>query len=87
MRWRPALALGIPMNTCGLMELIALHVGLELGVIWPTLFSMLVIMAIVTTFATTPVLAAVRAFIAALGSYSATVVTSTCSGSCQPSAR
>jgi Kef-type K+ transport system membrane component KefB len=38
------------------MELIVLNVGLDLGVISPTLFTMLVIMAIVTTMATTPVL-------------------------------
>jgi Kef-type K+ transport system membrane component KefB len=60
MRWRPAMALGILMNTRGLMELIVLNVGLELGVISPTLFAMLVIMAVVTTFVTTPVLDRLR---------------------------
>ena len=49
-------ALGILMNTRGLMELIVLNIGLELGVISPTLFAMMVIMALVTTIATTPVL-------------------------------
>ena len=49
-------ALGILMNTRGLMELIVLNIGLELGVISPTLFAMMVIMALVTTMATTPVL-------------------------------
>ena len=44
------------MNTRGLMELIVLNIGLELGVISPTLFAMMVIMALVTTMATTPVL-------------------------------
>ncbi len=44
------------MNTRGLMELIVLNVGLDLGVISPTLFAMLVVMALVTTFATTPLL-------------------------------
>ena len=44
------------MNTRGLMELIVLNIGLELGVISPTLFAMMVIMALVTTIATTPVL-------------------------------
>ena len=44
------------MNTRGLMELIVLNVGLDLGVISPTLFAMLVLMALVTTMATTPVL-------------------------------
>jgi Kef-type K+ transport system membrane component KefB len=57
--WRDASALGILMNTRGLMELIVLNIGLELGVISPTLFAMLVLMAIVTTFATTPILAAI----------------------------
>ena len=54
--WRQASALGIVMNTRGLMELIVLNVGLDLGVISPTLFAMLVIMALVTTLATTPLL-------------------------------
>lgn len=40
----------------GLMELIVLNIGLDLGVISPTLFTMLVVMALVTTLATTPVL-------------------------------
>lgn len=56
LNWREAASLGILMNTRGLMELIVLNVGLDLGVLSPTLFAMLVIMAIVTTVATTPVL-------------------------------
>jgi Kef-type K+ transport system membrane component KefB len=54
--WQTATSLAILMNTRGLMELIVLNVGLDLGVISPTLFTMLVIMAIVTTMMTTPVL-------------------------------
>ena len=54
--WRKAASLGILMNTRGLMELIVLNVGLDLGVISPTLFTMLVVMALVTTMATTPIL-------------------------------
>jgi Kef-type K+ transport system membrane component KefB len=54
--WQMSASLAILMNTRGLMELIVLNVGLDLGVISPTLFTMLVIMAIVTTMATTPVL-------------------------------
>lgn len=54
--WRDAGALGILMNTRGLMELIVLNVGLDLGVISPRLFTMLVIMALVATFATAPIL-------------------------------
>jgi Kef-type K+ transport system membrane component KefB len=53
---RQSMSLGVLMNTRGLMELIVLNVGLELGVISPKLFTMLVIMALVTTMATTPVL-------------------------------
>ncbi len=54
--WRDAAGLGVLMNTRGLMELIVLNVGLDLGVISPTLFTMLVVMALVTTVATTPIL-------------------------------
>lgn len=43
-------------NTRGLMELVVLNIGLDLGVISPKLFAMMVIMALVTTFATTPLL-------------------------------
>jgi len=51
-----ASALGWLMNTRGLTELIVLNIGLELGVISPLLFTMLVIMALVTTFMTSPLL-------------------------------
>ena len=44
------------MNTRGLMELIVLNVGLDLGVLSPILFTMFVFMAVVTTLATTPIL-------------------------------
>lgn len=54
--WREASALGVLMNTRGLMELIILNIGLDLGVISPALFAMLVIMALVTTFITSPAL-------------------------------
>jgi Kef-type K+ transport system membrane component KefB len=53
---RDAASLGILMNTRGLMELIVLNLGLDLGLISPTLFAMLVLMAVVTTLATTPIL-------------------------------
>jgi Kef-type K+ transport system membrane component KefB len=45
------------MNTRGLMELIVLNVGLDMHVLSPTLFAMMVLMALVTTFATSPVFA------------------------------
>jgi Kef-type K+ transport system membrane component KefB len=54
--WRDAAALGILMNTRGLVELIVLNVGLDLKVLSPTLFAMLVIMAVVTTVMTSPIL-------------------------------
>lgn len=54
--WRHATGLGVLMNTRGLMEVIVLNVGLDLGVISPTLFTMLVIMALVTTMMTAPLL-------------------------------
>jgi len=56
LHWREAGAVGILMNTRGLMELIVLNIGLDLKVISPTLFTMMVIMALVTTFMTTPLL-------------------------------
>jgi Kef-type K+ transport system membrane component KefB len=54
--WRMAASLGILMNTRGLMELIVLNVGRDLEVISGTLFTMMVLMALVTTMATTPIL-------------------------------
>lgn len=56
---RQAAGLGVLMNTRGLMQLIVLNVGLDLGVISPMLFTMMVIMALVTTIATTPVFRAI----------------------------
>jgi Kef-type K+ transport system membrane component KefB len=58
-RWRESAGLGILMNTRGLMELVILNIGLDIGVISPALFSMMVLMALVTTFMTTPLLEAV----------------------------
>jgi Kef-type K+ transport system membrane component KefB len=54
--WRAAAAVGSLMNTRGLMELIVLNIGLDLGVISATLFAMMVVMALVTTMATAPAL-------------------------------
>lgn len=56
LRWGDAAALGVLMNTRGLMELVVLNVGLDLGIIPPALFTMMVLMAIVTTAATAPLL-------------------------------
>lgn len=54
--WRDAAGIGILMNTRGLMELVILNIGLDIGVISPVVFSMMVLMALVTTFMTTPLL-------------------------------
>lgn len=56
MKGRTSAALGVLMNTRGLMELIVLNIGLDLGVISPTLYAMMVLMALTTTLAATPVL-------------------------------
>ncbi|MDC0744437.1 cation:proton antiporter domain-containing protein [Polyangium mundeleinium] len=60
--WRESSAIGILMNTRGLMELVVLNIGLDLGVISPTLFTMMVLMALFTTFITTPLLQYVYPF-------------------------
>ncbi|MBK8900198.1 MAG: cation:proton antiporter [Anaerolineaceae bacterium] len=54
--WREAGALGILMNTRGLMELVVLNIGLDIGILSPTLFTMMVLMALITTFMTSPML-------------------------------
>lgn len=54
--WKESLTLGTLMNTRGLVELIVLNIGLDLGVISPTFFAMLVIMAVVTTMMAPPLL-------------------------------
>ncbi|MFJ6367552.1 cation:proton antiporter [Streptomyces virginiae] len=59
--WREALSIGALMNCRGLTELVVLNVGLELGVIGPQLFTMLVLMALVTTAITSPALTRLRA--------------------------
>ena len=58
--WRNSAALGILMNTRGLMELVVLNIGLDLGIISPILFAMMVLMALITTLATTPILCCLR---------------------------
>ena len=52
---RTALAVGTLMNSRGLMELIIINIGLQRGIIHPPLFSMMVLMAIVTTLMATPI--------------------------------
>ena len=60
--WREAATVGALMNTRGLMELVILNVGLEIGVISPALFTMMVLMAIVTTAMTAPLLESPQPF-------------------------
>lgn len=54
--WKDSFILGALLNTRGLMELIVLNIGYDLGVLNPQIFSMMVLMALVTTFMTGPVL-------------------------------
>jgi len=54
--WSDSFAIGALMNTRGLMELIVLNIGYDLGVLSPTIFTMMVLMALVTTFMTCPAL-------------------------------
>jgi len=56
MSWREASTIGLLMNTRGLMELVVLNIGLDIGVISPALFTMLVLMALISTFSATPLI-------------------------------
>lgn len=58
--WRTSLALGSLMNTRGLMELIVLNIGLDLGILSPRVFTMMVLMALATTAMTGPFLSLLR---------------------------
>ncbi|GLZ78275.1 cation:proton antiporter [Actinorhabdospora filicis] len=55
--WADSLRIGLLMNTRGLMQLVALNVGLQAGLVTPTLFAMVVIVALVTTLCASPGLA------------------------------
>jgi Kef-type K+ transport system membrane component KefB len=54
--WRESLAVGVLVNTRGLVELVILNVGLDLHILSPTLFSMMVIMALATTLMAAPLI-------------------------------
>ena len=58
--WRDAGALGALLNTRGLVELIVLNIAYNVGVFSPTLFTMLVVMALVTTMLTSPILSLLK---------------------------
>ena len=59
--WADACLIGTLLNTRGLVELVVLNIGLDLGILSPLLFSMMVLMALVTTFATSPLVSFIRA--------------------------
>lgn len=58
--WRDSIGLGVLMNTRGLVELVILNAALDLGVSSPELFTMMVLMALITTFMTTPILSLMK---------------------------
>ncbi|BAV04783.1 transporter, CPA2 family [Filimonas lacunae] len=60
--WRESLSIGALMNTRGLMELIVLNIGYDLGVLKPEVFAMMVLMALATTFMTGPILDLINRF-------------------------
>jgi Kef-type K+ transport system membrane component KefB len=60
LNWKNSFALGVLMNTRGLVELVILNAALDLGVLSPELFTIMVLMALITTFMTTPILSAMK---------------------------
>lgn len=58
--WRDSLSMGVLMNTRGLMEIVVLNIGYEMGILPKPIFVMLVLMALVTTFMTTPLLSLIH---------------------------
>lgn len=54
--WKDSFSIGVLMNTRGLMQLIVLNIGYDLGILTPEIFAMMVLMALVTTFMTGPAL-------------------------------
>jgi Kef-type K+ transport system membrane component KefB len=60
--WKDSLTIGALMNTRGLMELVVLNIGFDLGVLTPEIFAMMVIMALVTTMMTGPALDLINYF-------------------------
>lgn len=58
--WRDSLSIGALMNTRGLMELVVLNIGYDLGILSPEIFAMMVLMALITTFMTGPALSLIN---------------------------
>jgi Kef-type K+ transport system membrane component KefB len=61
--WKDSLSIGALMNTRGLMELVVLNIGLDLGILSPLIFTMMVLMAILTTLFTSPALNVIERWI------------------------
>ncbi|HEY6804657.1 MAG TPA: cation:proton antiporter [Pyrinomonadaceae bacterium] len=60
MSWHDSFAIGVLMNTRGLVELVVLNIGYDLGILSGRIFAMMVIMALTTTFMTTPLLSLIK---------------------------
>jgi Kef-type K+ transport system membrane component KefB len=60
MSWRDSFAIGVLMNTRGLIELVVLNIGYDLGILSARIFVMMVIMALATTFMTGPLLSLIK---------------------------
>jgi Kef-type K+ transport system membrane component KefB len=60
MSWRDSVSIGVLMNTRGLVELVVLNIGYDLGILSGRIFAMMVIMALVTTFMTAPLLSLLK---------------------------
>lgn len=63
LNWHSSFTLGALMNTRGLMELVVLNIGLDLGILTPEVFAMMVVMALITTFMTSPILNLIDKFV------------------------
>jgi Kef-type K+ transport system membrane component KefB len=60
--WKNSFYIGVLMNTRGLMELVVLTIGYEMNILSPTLFTMLILMTLFTTFMTAPLLFFIKSF-------------------------
>ena len=60
MSWRDSFSIGVLMNTRGLIELVVLNIGYDLGILSARIFVMMVIMALATTFMTAPLLSILK---------------------------
>jgi Kef-type K+ transport system membrane component KefB len=61
--WKDSFTIGALMNTRGLVEIVVLNIGYDLNILSPTMFAMLIIMALITTFMTGPILDLINRFI------------------------